>query len=360
VPASDGSDAVRRPAPLCVLDDDPTGTQAVHDVPVLLRWSSEDFVAVRDAAPAVYVLTNTRALAPADAEETTRAAAAAARAALPGCDVLLRGDSTLRGHVLEEYRGIRDALHGGDEAALLLVPALPAAGRVTRDGIHWIVRDGRRVPLDETEYARDPDFAYSSARLVDWAHERTKGHVVAARGVEVQLARVRSAEGADVVADALLTAAARAPAACVPDAETDDDLAVIAEGLRRARARGARVVVRSAPTFAAVLAGRRAHSRVSPPDGRGGVLVVCGSYVPTTTRQLEQLLARRKLEPVVVDVHALASDAPEAEIARAAVPAARAIAASGASEASAWTSTTTGASLRRASSCSSWRVVVGT
>src|SRR5919107_4942221 len=51
------------PRVLVVLDDDPTGTQSVSDLPVLTRWEVEDFIwAFGQAKPAVYVLTNTRSL----------------------------------------------------------------------------------------------------------------------------------------------------------------------------------------------------------------------------------------------------------------------------------------------------------
>jgi hypothetical protein len=51
--------------PLVVLDDDPTGTQAVADVPVLLDW---DPTLIREAlangSSAVHLLTNARAYEP--------------------------------------------------------------------------------------------------------------------------------------------------------------------------------------------------------------------------------------------------------------------------------------------------------
>src|SRR5215218_3478647 len=53
---------------LVVLDDDPTGTQSVADLPVLTRWEVADFEwAFGQGKPAVYVLTNTRSLDPAEA-----------------------------------------------------------------------------------------------------------------------------------------------------------------------------------------------------------------------------------------------------------------------------------------------------
>lgn len=53
-----------------VLDDDPTGTQSVADLPVLTRWSKDDLIwGFEQGKPAVYVLTNSRSLDP----DTTRA-----------------------------------------------------------------------------------------------------------------------------------------------------------------------------------------------------------------------------------------------------------------------------------------------
>ena len=48
-----------------VLDDDPTGTQSVAGLPVLTSWEVGDFAwAFETGAPAVYVMVNSRSLAP--------------------------------------------------------------------------------------------------------------------------------------------------------------------------------------------------------------------------------------------------------------------------------------------------------
>ena len=116
--------------------------------------------------------------------------------------LVLRGDSTLRGHLLEEYLGVRSVVAPGRWPVLLLVPALPAAGRITVDGVHLFVRDGVPTPLHETEYANDGVFAYASARLLDWAEERSDGLFRAGDGAELSLAALR-AGGPAVVSDAL-------------------------------------------------------------------------------------------------------------------------------------------------------------
>lgn len=311
-----------------LLDDDPTGPQLSAGVPALLRWLPQDLAAALSVRPAtVHVITNTRALDPAVAGKVTRDAAAAVRAADPGCRLVLRGDSTLRGHLVEEYDAVRDAAFPGTDPVLLLVPAMPSAGRLTIGGVHHLVRGGRPVPLSRTEYAADGCFAYSTARLLEYAEERSYGRFPAALGREIPADRLR-AGGPTVVADALSTAAGSGPAVVAPDAETIDDLEVIRAGLDLAQRRGTPVITRCAPTFAALLAGGVAPV-VPVPPAPDGILVVCGSYVPNTARQLAALRDRTGARFIEVNLRALVSERPGEEIARAAGAAGQALTATG-------------------------------
>jgi uncharacterized protein YgbK (DUF1537 family) len=210
---------------------------------------------------------------------------------------------------LPEYAGVRDVLCPGAPPPLLLVPALPAAGRVTRDGRHWLVRGGRRVPLEETEFANDGDFAYATSRLIDWADERSAGYFAADNGIEVGHDDIRSEGGADRVRAALVAAARRAePAVVVPDAETIGDLETIAAGLRVAWLEAPQIVVRCAPTFASVLSGAGAKELAAMPSVDRGLLVVVGSHVPMTTAQLAALNAAHPEALIELDAGALAGD----------------------------------------------------
>jgi len=57
--------AAHRDRVLVVLDDDPTGTQSVADLPVLTTWAPRSLEwALRQGKPAVYVMTNSRSLRP--------------------------------------------------------------------------------------------------------------------------------------------------------------------------------------------------------------------------------------------------------------------------------------------------------
>ena len=86
------------------LDDDPTGTQGVSGLPIVLHPDASTLERVgRDWAGPIWVLTNTRAMTSSDAVSTIETIASTIRSTL-GEDVqlVLRGDSTLRGHVLAE------------------------------------------------------------------------------------------------------------------------------------------------------------------------------------------------------------------------------------------------------------------
>jgi len=64
-----------------VLDDDPTGVQSVHDVPVLTTWTVEDLRwALAQPSPTFYILTNSRSFPEAEAVSDWAAASERFRA----------------------------------------------------------------------------------------------------------------------------------------------------------------------------------------------------------------------------------------------------------------------------------------
>jgi hypothetical protein len=86
-----------------VLDDDPTGTQTVYDVPVLTEWSQPSLEAVlAEPGAIVYILANSRSVPLAQARAMNREIVVNLRPAgrATGRDfvVVSRSDSTLRGH----------------------------------------------------------------------------------------------------------------------------------------------------------------------------------------------------------------------------------------------------------------------
>ncbi|MCP1428205.1 uncharacterized protein YgbK (DUF1537 family) [Microbacterium foliorum] len=259
-----------------ILDDDPTGTQSAANALILLESNADALTTALRERDAVYVQTNSRALdeeaavalvrrVRADAEEAAARLGDAAR-------FVLRGDSTLRGHVFAETEVFLD-----DGAVMVFVPAFPAGGRTTVNGVHRVVVDGVDVPAHETEYAQDPVFPFSTAVLVDYVAEKS-----ARTAVSVPLADVR----ANALPTALLDAA---PGTVVlPDAVTDSDIRLIARAIDQAVASGVRLVVRSASPLAARLAGVESVGMLSRPllEQPRPTLLVCGSHTHGATAQL--------------------------------------------------------------------------
>jgi uncharacterized protein YgbK (DUF1537 family) len=297
---------------LVVLDDDPTGSQTVADVPLLLRFEPADLHwALTQPSDVVFALTNTRALPEREAVALTRSLAAGvwSAAAELGLDVrfVSRSDSTLRGHFPAEVEALADGLADAGAPpfdATLLCPAFPEAGRVTVDGVHLVERDGARVPVAQTEFARDPVFGYASSDLREWVGERFQacGAVAPARVEHVALAHVR--KGASAVARQL-AAVARDGAIVVLDAETPADLAALAAGAHAIEREGRRLAYRTGPSFVSALAGRSTPAPIEhAAEGTGHGLVVVGSHTELTTVQLARASARHSLRAVELDVTA--------------------------------------------------------
>jgi uncharacterized protein YgbK (DUF1537 family) len=303
-----------------VLDDDPTGTQTVRDVPVLTRWAPDDIGWAFDQGGAgFFVLTNTRSLSPEDAAARNREVAATCVAVAAGRGIPIvfasRGDSTLRGHFPLETDVLREVARegGADVDAVLLSPAYLDAGRVTLGGTHWLRGAAGLTPVGESEFARDATFGYQASRLDEWVEEKSGGAIRATSVRTIELAELR-ASGAALTA--ALTAARDGGVVAI-DALTDDDLRGAALAVLDAEAAGARIVYRVGPSFVRARLGQGAHppleddelARLRTPGAHG--LVAVGSHVGLTSRQLARLQAERSHLAVELDVARLVDGGPE-------------------------------------------------
>lgn len=283
---------------IIVLDDDPTGSQTVHSCPLLLRWDGASLAAgLEHPSPLLFLLANTRALAPAAAAERVREICRALAAALPAAGLerwwlVSRGDSTLRGHFPLEVDVISAEL--GPFAATLLVPAFLEGGRTTVGGVHLL----QGQPVHETPFGRDGLFGYSTSYLPAWVEEKSGGRIPASEVQGLAAAQLSRAcgDGGQELAQWLAGLAAQ-PLVAV-DAEQPQQLAALA---RVVRASPRPVLAQSAaswiralaalppqPLAGADLVALRRRGRDGEPL-RGLVLV--GSHVPLADAQLVSLLA---------------------------------------------------------------------
>ncbi len=296
-----------------VLDDDPTGTQTVHGVPVLTEWTTEALVhELQSDGQVFYVLTNSRSLPSHQAAELNRQIGrnlvAASRLAKRPFVVISRSDSTLRGHFPAEVEALASSLET-DFDAWLLVPYFLEGGRYTIHDVHYVADGDCLIPAGETEFARDAEFGYRSSDLRQWVEEKTAGRIAADRVASISLETLRR-EGPEAVVEHLRRL--RGGQVCVVNAVADRDLEVLTAALLVAEGEGKQFLYRTAASFVRVRTGMESRvllerSELDLPP-RGGGLVVVGSHVTRSTNQVEVLSRLADMQCVELEVMAMLDD----------------------------------------------------
>ena len=301
----------RANATLIVMDDDPTGCQTVHDIPILTAWPVETLRAEFERSPAFFILTNSRSLPAREAIELNREVARniVKAASLTGRHfmVISRSDSTLRGHFRAEIETLT-AEFGWQKAVKLCIPAFFEGGRFTIDDVHYVKEGDELVPAAETPYAKDPSFGFSSSNLKDYIREKMGGAVTREDVCSITLEDIRRG-GPGAVTGKL--AGCRDGCFCVVNACERSDMDVVALAVYGAMERGKRFLFRTAAAIIPALIGLMprpllgAGDFVSPQNGCG--LIVVGSFVPMSSRQLAHLLKHADVHGVELDVKRLLS-----------------------------------------------------
>jgi uncharacterized protein YgbK (DUF1537 family) len=299
---------------IIAIDDDPTGSQTVHSCLLLSRWDVDTLTsALEDESPLFFVLSNTRAMEASQAADVTRRICRNLRQALDGLAargrpinpvVVSRSDSTLRGHYPVETDVIAEEL--GPFDAHFLVPAFFEGGRITRDSTHYLVVNGQPVPVNKTEFAQDSVFGYQHAFLPAYVEEKTGGRIEASAVQRFTLGDIRG--------DSRGRLRALSGNACaVVDGERQADLDSFTRQLLEIVGEGRRFLFRSGASLLTSLADLPPQP-VAADDmaeyvrgGRPGIILV-GSHVPTSTRQLQYLVDSFAVAPVLVDLNRLVAD----------------------------------------------------
>ncbi|QQO07915.1 four-carbon acid sugar kinase family protein [Breznakiella homolactica] len=281
-----------------VLDDDPTGIQTVYDVAVLTVWDTESIAAeMRGEGTMFFILTNSRSLSHDDTKELHRTIARniAEASKLTGRDYILvsRGDSTLRGHYPAETETLRRVTEEMLEIPVdgeIICPFFPEGGRYTADDIHFLEENGKLLPVGESEFARDKTFGYTSSNLKDWVAEKTGGTFGAGDVVSVSIDELRREDYRAITEKLTGLSGFRK---LIVNALDYDDIKVFVISFIQAAASGKRYILRSAAGILKVLLGKPGRpllggAELRSGSSRGGI-IIAGSHVSKTTRQLEKL-----------------------------------------------------------------------
>ena len=278
-----------------VLDDDPTGTQTVHDTIVLTEWTVGALRREMESPdPVCYVLTNSRSVTSERASmlnsEIAHNLQIASKASGRSFTVISRSDSTLRGHFPSETDALAKALDSPPDA-ILVIPAFMAGGRFTIRGVHYVQEGIELIPAAQTPYAKDAVFGYRHSDLRHWVEEKTYGRIAAQNVFSLSIDVIRQGGPNEVHK---LLSRLQAAAVCVVDAVSERDLEVIALACLKAEAAGKSLIYRTAASFAGIRGGIPIRPTLHAADmnlmSQHGGLVVVGSYVRKSSDQLAVLL----------------------------------------------------------------------
>lgn len=287
-----------------VLDDDPTGTQTVADVPVLTSWSNNEIIAeVKRGTPFFFVMTNSRGLHHGKAASINFDIGQQIRKAqqLIGrpITVISRGDSTLRGHYPLETDYLAAGLES-KEHINIFIPAFFEGYRYTADDIHYCIDQGKLVEVATTQFARDRTFGYKSSDLKDWIVEKSGSkispdiiHSISVETLKYKMSEVILGTFKKMDPQDYL----------IVNATNYEHLDYFTLALLKSKKP---FLMRSAASFVASVKGERTSEYLSPDKltnshGKGGLIVV-GSYVKKTTHQLITFLNKEDIKSIRLDV----------------------------------------------------------
>jgi len=158
-----------------VIDDDPTGSQTVHDCLLLLKWDCSTLVkGFESKSNLFFILANTRSLSENDAKLTIEEicknlkTVIASQAYEEEIIFISRGDSTLRGHNFLEPSTLNSCL--GPFDATFHVPAFIEGKRLTINGSHFV----EKTPIHKTIFARDKIFGYETSNVKNLLFQKSK------------------------------------------------------------------------------------------------------------------------------------------------------------------------------------------
>ncbi len=161
-----------------VIDDDPTGSQTVHDCLLLLKWDCSTLVkGFESKSNLFFILANTRSLSENDAKLTIEEICKNLKTVITSqayeeeIIFISRGDSTLRGHNFLEPIALDSCL--GPFDATFHIPAFIEGKRFTINGSHFV----DKTPISQTIFAKDKIFGYETSNVKNLLFQQSKSQI---------------------------------------------------------------------------------------------------------------------------------------------------------------------------------------
>lgn len=284
---------------IIVLDDDPTGTQTVHNVSVYTNWELETFQDGFSRSDSMFfILTNSRSFSQAYTKQVhqTIGERISQIAQKTGQEFILisRSDSTLRGHFPLETAVLNETFSSNQMPVYdgeIICPFFPEGGRYTMNDIHYVKEGNSLIPAGETEFSKDKTFPYTNSNLLDYIEEKSNGDYLASNCISFSIEELRSMNF-DVMTEKLMNV--KDFQKIIVNAIDYVDIKLFCICLTRAIKAGKHFLIRSAAAFPKVLGSITNTALLSstdfknPPSQNGGIVII-GSHVNKTSAQLDFL-----------------------------------------------------------------------
>ena len=295
-----------------VIDDDPTGSQTVHDCLLLLKWDYSTLVkGFESKSNLFFILANTRSLSENDAKLTIEEicknlkTVIASQAYEEEIIFISRGDSTLRGHNFLEPTTLNSCL--GPFDATFHIPAFIEGKRLTINGCHFV----DQIPVDQTIFAEDKIFGYKTSNIKNLLFQKSKSQINLDDIQNIKLSdfEILKVEEKNIIFRKLKNL--KNNTHVIVDIENYSQLnkfSLIIKELSKQK----KFLFRTAASFISSISEIKSNSRehiVFSNFRRKNNenkflpgLVVVGSFIELSTLQLKQLLKKSHSEPIELDV----------------------------------------------------------
>lgn len=291
-----------------ILDDDPTGTQTVKEIPILTSWEYDKLIKeVRNKEyKAFYILTNTRAMNEEEAALINYEIGSNIRKIELEenieLEIISRGDSTLRGHFPMELKVLEQSVNV-DYDGWIIIPYFEEGKRYTKDDIHYVKEDNKLIPIGMTQFARDNTFGFKSSNLKEWVEEKYARNIKKEDVKSISLDDIRVG-GENLVKEKLLSL--KKSDICIVNAMCMEDMNVFSIGLLQAQKEGKKFLFRTSASFVKSRLGIKNNNLLTKYDlcldkKRGGI-IIAGSYVNKTTLQIKNLLENTTIDKIEIDI----------------------------------------------------------
>lgn len=283
---------------IVVLDDDPTGCQTIHDLPLLLNFEESLLKDIIFKENIFYILTNSRAYSERKAISLNKEIAQKLLkyVDLKCLKIISRSDSTLRGHFFGEVKTLMNFL--GPYDGIIVIPYFGEGRRVTIFDHHFIIKNDELIEVTKTEFSLDPVFGYKNAHLPSWIEEKSKGFWKKEDVLSISIEDIRLG-GPEKIKEILSKVEGGKP--IVVNSLCDEDLEVFVLGLIEAEKEGKRFLYRTAASFVKIRGGIEDKDLILPKKGEKGLIIV-GSFVEMTTLQLVKLLKNSNIDEIEIKI----------------------------------------------------------